>query len=843
MGLSVLEKEQRMAKTNRESASDYTASDIQVLEGLEAVRRRPGMYIGSTDHRGLHHLIYEIVDNGVDEAMAGVCDHITITLQEDGVVRVMDNGRGIPVDMHPTTGRPALETIMTTLHAGAKFGGGAYKVSGGLHGVGASVVNALSEQMVVEVLRDGHLFSQEFARGKPVSDLAQAGDGTGTGTTISFLPDATIFGTIEYDYEELTQRFRQMAYLNKGLRIEFASPWHHARGAEHWQSSYYFEGGISEFVKLSLNQDRDVLSAEPIHIEKTSEGTIVEVALQYNTGFSELVYSFANCINTPDGGTHLTGFRTALTRALNDYTRKKKLIRDEQPNMAGEDVREGLAAVVSVKLLDPEFEGQTKAKLGNPEIKGMVETVVAEGLEYYLEEHPQEARRIINKCLTSQKAREAARKARDIVLRKNAMDSSSLPGKLSDCQERDPALSELFLVEGESAGGSAKMGRDRRFQAILPLKGKILNVEKAREDQMISHEEIRYIITALGTKFHSRVKISSDENGNDNGNGNHDAEGFDLDALRYHKVIIMTDADVDGSHIRTLILTFFYRHMRPLVEEGYLYIAQPPLYKVWKGKAEEWIFTEEEKEQWLAKQKYTGLKVLSSDGSITITAADLQKTLAGLRGFQRVMDDLEQLTDVPIDFLLLLLRSSVGEWYRQDMANADQVMVQTRTWMQDMRIPFNPVYDQKTGDKWLDVEFPKGTKFKLASQHFEAPAMRRCFELYPTVKALIEGGPYVVQRRGKELESDVPWDQLADSVEQNAEKSGISIQRYKGLGEMNPEQLWETTMNPETRTILQVNAEDALEADRWFSLLMGDAVEPRRDFIQTRAREVRNLDV
>ena len=834
-----------MAKTNLESASDYTASDIQVLEGLEAVRRRPGMYIGSTDHRGLHHLIYEIVDNGVDEAMAGVCDHITITLQEDGVVRVTDNGRGIPVDMHPTTHRPALETIMTTLHAGAKFGGGVYKVSGGLHGVGASVVNALSEQMVVEVQRDGRLFSQEFSRGKPVHDLAETGegDGTGTGTTISFLPDSTIFGTIEYDYEELIQRFRQMAYLNKGLLIEFASPWHRSRGAEQWQTTFHFEGGISEFVKLSLNRDREVLSADPIHVEKSVDGTIVEVALQYNTSFSEQVYSFANCINTPDGGTHLTGFRTALTRALNDYTRKKKFIKDDQSNMAGEDVREGLAAVVSVKLLDPEFEGQTKTKLGNPEIKGMVETVVAEGLEYYLEEHPQEARRIINKCLTSQKAREAARKARDMVLRKNAMDGGSLPGKLSDCQERDPALSELFLVEGESAGGSAKMGRDRKFQAILPLKGKILNVEKAREDQMISHEEIRHIITALGTKFHSRVKVSNDENGDGNGNGHNDADGFDLDALRYHKVIIMTDADVDGSHIRTLILTFFYRHMRPLVEDGYLYIAQPPLYKVWKGKAEEWIYTEEEKEQWLAKQRYTGLKVLSSDGSITITPADLQKTLAGLRGFQKALDDLEELTEVPTDFLLLLLRSSVGEWYRQDMANADQVMMQTRTWMQDMGMPFNPMYDQKTGEKWLDVEFPNGTKFKLASQHFEAPAMRRCFELYPIVKALAEGGPYVVQRRGKEVESDIPWHQLADSMEQNADKSGINIQRYKGLGEMNPEQLWETTMNPETRTILRVNAEDALEADRWFSLLMGDAVEPRRDFIQTRAREVRNLDV
>ncbi len=615
-----------MTSSKSQRADEYTASDIQVLEGLEAVRRRPGMYIGSTDSRGLHHLIYEIVDNGVDEAMAGVCDRITINIHEDGVVEVTDNGRGIPVDIHPTTKRPALETIMTTLHAGAKFGGGAYKVSGGLHGVGASVVNALSEHMTVEVERNGLRYRQEFARGKTIADMEEVGESDGQGTSISFLPDTVTFGEIDYNFNDLVQRFREMAYLNRDLTIEFSSPWHKARGAETWEASFHFELGISSFVQDYLNQDREVLTPKPIHIEKTADDIIVEVALQYNTGFSELVYSFANCINTPDGGTHLTGLRTALTRALNDYARKKGAIREDQPKLAGEDVREGLAAVISVKLLDPEFEGQTKAKLGNPEVRGPVETIVAEGLEYYLDEHPQEARRIIDKCLTSQKARDAARKARDMVLRKNALDGGSLPGLLADCQERNPENSELFLVEGPSAGGSAKMGRDRGFQAILPLKGKILNVEKAREEQMIAHEELRAIITALGTKFHSRVKASNgngdgygdDDEGNEEENGD-GADGFDLDSLRYHKIIIMTDADVDGSHIRTLLLTFFYRHMRPLVEGGYLYIAQPPLYKASKGKTEQWLYSDDALEQWTAKERYTGLKVTSKDGTTTPT--------------------------------------------------------------------------------------------------------------------------------------------------------------------------------------------------------------------------------
>lgn len=639
-------------------AAGYTAQDIQVLEGMEAVRKRPGMYIGSTDHRGLHHLIYEIVDNAVDEAMAGYCTGVKIHIETDGSVRVEDDGRGIPVDVHPATGKSAVETVMTTLHAGGKFGGKGYTVSGGLHGVGASVVNALSSWLRVEVRRDGYVHAQEFRKGIAVGPLEKVGkaSGSGTGTTTTFMPDEEIFGPPDYDFDTLTQRFEEMAYLNKSLEISLVSDWHREQGYSTWKKKYLFDGGIASFV-THLNHNKEVLQPTPIYVQKTVDSTMVEAAFQYNTGFSETSYSFANCINTADGGTHLTGFRTALTRALNDYARKQKFLKDDQPNFSGEDVREGLTTVISVKLIDPQFEGQTKGKLGNAEVKGYVDSVVAAGLTYYLEEHPQEAKRTIEKCLTSQRAREAARKARDMVLRKNAMDGGSLPGKLADCSEKNPALSELYLVEGESAGGSAKAGRDRRYQAILPLKGKILNVEKARLDKMLAHEEIRIIITAVGASL---------------------GDDLNLEKLRYHKVIIMTDADVDGSHIRTLLLTFFYRNMQSLIEDGYLYIAQPPLYKIQAGKDSRYAYVESEKE-------------------------DILKKMEG--------------------------------------------------------------------------------------------------------------------------------------------KRGLSTQRYKGLGEMNPDQLWETTMNPETRSLLQVTAEDAEAADRVFSELMGEDVAPRKAFIQAYATSVKNLDV
>ena len=641
---------------------EYTAKDIQVLEGLEAVRLRPGMYIGSTDQRGLHHLIYEVVDNSVDEAMAGYCTKVEIVLREDGSVQVADDGRGIPVDIHPTTGRPALETVMTTLHAGGKFGGGAYKVSGGLHGVGASVVNGLSSQMRVEVRRDGHIYAQEHKEGSPVTDVVKEavaeGEGEGTGTTMSFTPDPKIFSQLDYDFDMLVDHFKEVAYLNKGLEIRFQSLWHSEQRNGDDQRSYYFDGGLASMVR-NMNRHRKVLQDKPFHMIKTVDSTIVEAAIQYNDGYSESVFSFANCIKTEEGGTHLTGFRSAVTRVINDYARKQKLLRDDQPNLLGEDVREGLTAVVSVKLTDPQFEGQTKTKLGNTEVKGFVESAVGEDLTVYLEEHPVDAKRVVDNCVTAQKAREAARKARELVIRKNALDGSSLPGKLADCSERNPALSELYIVEGESAGGSAKMGRDRRFQAILPLKGKILNVERVlrQPDKIVGHEEIRAVIAALGA-----------------GEG----EEFNPDKLRYHKVIIMTDADVDGSHIRTLILTFFFRRMPALIEGGHLYIAQPPLYRVQAGKEVKYAFTE-----------------------------------AGRDEFVEALDG----------------------------------------------------------------------------------------------------------------------------------KRNIQIQRYKGLGEMNPDQLWETTMRPETRSMFQVNVEDAIDAEDIFTTLMGEVVEPRKKFIQAHARSVKELDV
>ena len=657
-----------MATLKQQGDGEYSASDIQVLEGMEAVRKRPGMYIGSTDQRGLHHLIYEIVDNSVDEFMAGYCSSVTVIIREDGSVRVEDDGRGIPVDKHPTTGMTALETVMTTLHAGGKFGGKAYAVSGGLHGVGASVVNALSVWVRAYVTRDGSLYEQEYSRGitstEMTSQALQNGSSGHTGTAIEFMPDTEIFGELVYDFNVLSNRFKEMAYLNKGMQITFRSEWHSSRWPNN-EVTYYFDGGISSFVR-GLNQNRGVVHENPIYVEKDLDGTKVEVALQYNDTFSEFVYAFANCINTEDGGTHVTGFRSALTRVLNDYGRKQKLIKDNEPNLSGEDVREGVTAVISVKLKDPQFEGQTKNKLGNPEARTQVETVLGEALQIFLEDNPREGRSIIDKCMTSQRAREAARKARELIIRKNAMDGGGLPGKLADCSEKNPEFCEIYLVEGDSAGGTAKMGRDRRFQAILPLWGKILNVEKAQPDKIVSHDAIRSMITAIGAGVDSRVGVEEE------------GTGFDLEKLRYHRIIIMCDADVDGSHIRTLLLTFFFRHMRPLVEHGHLYIAQPPLYKINVGRKEQYVYTESEREE--------------------------------------LMDQLDG-------------------------------------------------------------------------------------------------------------------------------KRSVNLQRYKGLGEMNADQLWETTMNPESRTLLQVNVEDFGQASDEFERLMGDEVEPRRNFIQTNALEVANLDV
>ena len=580
----------------QQPTGDYTSSDIRVLEGLEAVRVRPGMYIGSTGQRGLHHLIYEVLDNSVDEAMAGYCNKVELSISEDGLISVADNGRGIPVDTHPTTGKSGLETVMTTLHAGGKFGGGAYKVSGGLHGVGGSVVNALSSYLRAQVKREATR-TQEYERGAPTGEMVQGARTREHGTTISFRPDPQIFPQIDYDFDLLVNHFKEIAYLDRGLEIQFASRWHNKQRKGDIERTYFFDSGIANLVR-NVNRNRRVVQKDPFHYEKTVDETSVEVAIQYNDTFTETVFSFANCINTQEGGTHLTGFRAALTRVMNDNARKTGLIKDEQPNLTGDDVREGLAAVISVKLTDPQFEGQTKTKLGNAEIRSVVESAVAEGLSRYLEDNPNIAKAMIEKCLTSQRAREAAwrareaaRRARELVTRKNALDGSSLPGKLADCQERDPAKSELYIVEGESAGGSAKMGRDRSFQAILPLKGKILNVERVLQqpDKILAHEEIRSIIAALGA-----------------GEGSE----FDPSKIRYHKIIIMTDADVDGSHIRTLVLTFFFRRMLQLIHHGYLYIAQPPLYRVQAGRRANYAYTEEEKDALLQQQtSQRGLQV------------------------------------------------------------------------------------------------------------------------------------------------------------------------------------------------------------------------------------------
>jgi DNA gyrase subunit B len=627
----------------------YGASDIEILEGLEAVRRRPGMYVGSTDVRGLHHLVFEVADNSVDEALAGSCDEIEIVIHPDLSVTVTDDGRGIPVDVHPQSGKSALEVVHTVLHSGAKFGGGGYKVASGLHGVGVSAVNALSEWLEVEVKRDGKRHFQRYERGIPVTPVKSSGDKVkGTGTKTTFMADPEIFKTLDYKFTALAQRFREMAFLTRGLKIHFVDE----RTSQ--ERTYYFEGGIISFVRR-LNWNRKPLH-DPIHVEKEVNGSVVEAAIQYTDGYAESTHAFANNVNTVDGGTHLTGFRSALTRSINDYARKNSLLKENDPNFTGEDVREGLTAIISVKLTDPQFESQTKAKLGNAEVKGQVESVVSEALSTFLEEDPRAAKAIVEKCLVASRARAAARKARDLVVRKSALESLTLPGKLADCSERDPSRCELYLVEGDSAGGSAKQGRDRRFQAILPLRGKILNVEKARLNKILSNKEIEALISALGTGIE---------------------DSFDLENLRYHHIILMTDADVDGAHIRTLLLTFFFRYLEPIINSGHLYVAQPPLYRITAKQKHHYVYSEEEK-------------------------ASLLKKLGN---------------------------------------------------------------------------------------------------------------------------------------------SKVDVQRYKGLGEMNPNQLWETTMNPESRTLLRVDIEDAVRSDSTFDKLMGPAVPPRKRFIQTHAKSVRNLDI
>ena len=853
-----------MAKSSKNKSSNkpkdsYTADDITVLEGLEAVRRRPGMYIGSTDERGLHHLIYEVVDNSVDEAMAGFCDSVTITLKEDGSAVIVDDGRGIPIDVHPTTGLTGLQTVMTTLHAGGKFGGGSYKVSGGLHGVGASVVNALSIHLRAEIRRDGQLYTQNYERGVAIGEMAHEGPAEGQGTTIIFTPDPKIFQDTTFQFSTLSERFREMAYLNPGLEISLISE------ADDKEATFYFEGGIKSLVK-HLNSKRQVLNPDPIYVEKESDGTRVEVSVQYNDGFAETVMGFANCIHTVDGGTHLTGFRGALTRAMNDYARKFKILKDDDPNLQGEDAREGITAVISVKLAEPQFEGQTKGKLGNAEVKGQVESLFAEGLTQHLEEHPQEARRILDKCLTSARAREAARKAREMVIRKGALESTSLPGKLADCSDKNPENCELFLVEGNSAGGSAKEGRNRQFQAILPLRGKILNVQKARIDKVFGHEEIRSIASALG------IGLGGINNGasadDENQSESDDSEGLNLSKLRYHKIVLMADADVDGAHITTLLLTLFYRHFQPLIRMGYVYIAQPPLYRVQIGKNNvHWLYSDQEKDATLLKQALKGLTIRENsekESKVLYKESQIKEVLPALNRLAKAIKDLEYI-GYPWPLLVATAQSVVaGE---RDLTTKDNfTRLNAALLERDVRIieekepgkitKGTSKAPKETQQTMFDIEETRnkdngsfitvqdkesGRTLKLDNSFFALDASERMTELSTGLREHLEAmgtvfkGERAVGRANSMM--DLP-DIISD-----VSTRGVGVQRYKGLGEMNPKQLWETTLDPEVRTLLKVEIEDAYEANQLFETLMGEEVKPRATFIRENALLVENLDV
>ncbi len=793
----------------------YDATNIQVLEGTAAVRMRPAMYIGDTFSRGLHHLVYEVVDNAVDEALAGYCNRIDVTVHEKDIISVADNGRGIPVDMHATEKKPAVEVVMTTLHAGGKFDNRTYKVSGGLHGVGVSCVNALSEWLEVEIQRDGKIYHQRYERGKAVTPLSVIGKTKATGTKVTFRPDRTIFKeTHTFSYDTLAKRLRELAFLNKGLRIVLTD----ARGDREKSAEFHFDGGIRSFVEY-LNTGKTVLHKDVVSFARERDGVSLEVALQYNDGYAENVFTFANNINTVEGGTHLSGFRAALTRAINNYAKSRKLLKGDA-SIGGDDTREGLTAVISVKIAQPQFEGQTKTKLGNSEVEGIVASSTFEALGVFFEEHPSVANKIVNKAIVASRAREAARKARELTRRKGALDSGGLPGKLADCSQRDPAHCELYLVEGDSAGGSAKQGRDRTFQAILPLKGKILNVEKARLDKMLNNDEIRTIITALGTG------VGSDLN---------------LDKLRYHKVIIMCDADVDGSHIRTLLLTLFYRQMRPLIEAGHVYIAQPPLYKVKRGKREEYIETEEEMTELILDLGVEGLKLRRIKGGQTYSAAQFKDILGSLSELERMIEGLER-RGVPGDLFLEAYdarRKGFPQYCirragRREFVFDDAGLARATG---DEEIHYVEIFE--AGDI-AEIQ-AKMLRVGLDLRDFPPKPRKRVYE-----RAGGDDGPrmrplYLVEEAGDRHEFYCLKNVL-DFVRAQAQK-GMHIQRYKGLGEMNPQQLWETTMDPSRRTILKVSLEDAVEVDKTFSMLMGDEVAPRRKFIETYAHEVRDLDI
>ncbi len=797
----------------KEKEEQYTAEQIKILEGLSGVRKRPAMYIGNTGVEGLHHLVHELVDNSIDEALAGYCHKVEVIIHMDNSVTVRDDGRGIPVDIHEKENRPAVEVVMTKLHSGGKFDNRSYKIAGGLHGVGLSVVNALSEFIDLEIRRDGKVYHQIYERGEVKTKLEVTGKTKNTGTQVRFKPDSEIFETTSFSFDILSQRLRELAFLNKGLAISIEDERSEKR------HDFFYKGGIISFIEY-LNKNKNFIHPKPIYVEGVKNGIEVEIAFQYNDGYSENLFSFANNINTHEGGTHLIGFKTALTRTINQYATSANLLKGSKENLTGEDIREGLVAVISVKIPEPQFEGQTKTKLGNSEVKGLVEALINEKLGIYFEENPAVARKIISKVVDAARAREAARKARELSRRKGALEGDPLPGKLADCQERDPQLSEIFIVEGDSAGGSAKQGRDRSFQAILPIKGKILNVEKARFDKMLANEEIRILISALG------AGIGKDD--------------YDIHRLRYHRVIIMTDADVDGSHIRTLLLTFFYRHMPEVIERGYLYIAQPPLFKVMEGKNEIYKKNEEAFNQYLMNRAVAKSEVIAEGTGKKLTDKKLGSLLEKIFIYHDLFQRIQK-KGYPRSLLKFLLKNEIRD--KSTFEDKGKISdLQKRLRKSGLEV-FDPYWDEEHNLYGFEVQESNGGKNQRSRVHWDlivSVEYRHLFQVHQEIQEMASP-PYTLVEKGKKVTIDQE-EGLLQSINQLG-REGISIQRYKGLGEMNPEQLWETTMNPETRTLLRVKVEDAIEADETFSILMGDEVEQRRHFIEENALFVQRLDI
>jgi DNA gyrase subunit B len=807
-------KAAKLGTKGRAASDGYSAKDITVLEGLEAVRRRPGMYIGSTGPRGLHHLVYEVVDNSVDEAIAGHCDSVVITLHPDNRVTVADDGRGIPVEEHEKEKRPAAEVVLTTLHSGGKFGeGGGYKVSGGLHGVGVSVVNALSEHLHLEVRRDGYKWTQDYVRGDPQGPLKRGEKVKGTGTTITFLPDGDVFEEIIFDYRTIAERMRETAFLTRNLRIALVDE----RGAGQ-RDTFQYKGGIVDFVR-HLNENKDPLHRKTIYFENETDEGQVEVAMHWNSSYQESVFSFANNINTHEGGSHLSGFRSALTRTLNAYAREKGLLKERDENLSGEDVREGLTAVISVKLRDPQFEGQTKTKLGNPPVEGLVKETVNRKLGEFLEENPGEGRRILQKAVDASRAREAARKARDLTRRKSALENSTLPGKLADCSVKDPRDAELFIVEGDSAGGSAKQARDRNTQAVLPLRGKIINVEKSRIDKVLQNNEIQALITAIGTGIHDE---------------------FDVGDLRYHKLIVMTDADVDGAHIRTLVLTFLYREMRDLIEQGHVYIAKPPLYRMRNGKQELYIEKDSELEDLLLRDRLGDYELIDAEGqNRKLSPSRWQRFVRRYKEYEGWTDSLQ--AEFGHELVAFLAESQILDAGAATIAGVRK-LIQTDDPEEE---PFETELVSATKEELVVKAIHRASGLarthRLSDELFKSTDYRKLVEVHGELLKQVGRPPFEVTLGSKRRSAD-SFGLLRQAIVDLA-KEGVALQRFKGLGEMNAEQLRETTMDPETRTLQQVTIEDATMAERIFSELMGDKVEPRKAFIEKYAKEVRFLDV